>query len=252
MFEKQPLPDVRIFSGYPSELNNMMIASKLDMSPISAAAYTDMEDDVVLLPEFCLSSVGYVHSVILTSLIPIEDLHGKRVGLSSASKTSAVLLKILLKRYYAIEPYYIDTDPNPKLMEGKIDAALIIGNEAMKQEISPYTYDLGNLWLRRTGFPVVFAVFALRKSVIDTFRKQIDAVIGSYHLSLALLKSEKDVLIQKARERYPDIRYDVETYYQTLQYTFNSSLTEALRFYFDKAGDLGLLRQVGPIKFYER
>lgn len=251
MFERQPLPDVRIVPAYPSALNAMMMSSELDMSPISAAAYTDMEDDVVLLPDFCLSSVGYVHSVILTSLLPIEDLQGKKVGLSSASKTSVVLLKVLLKRYYAIEPYYIGTDPNPSLEEGTLDAALVIGNEAMKQGVIPYTYDLGDLWLRKTGFPVVFAVFAVRKSAIDRHKGTIDAVIGSYHQSLALLGSERDVLIAKAREKYPDIRYDVDSYYRTLQYTFNSSLKEALRFYFDKAGDLGLLRQVGPIRFYE-
>lgn len=251
MFERQPLPGVQIFPAYPSQLNTLMMAAALDMSPISAAAYTDLEDDVVLLPEFCLSSVGYVHSVILTSLLPIEDLHGKKVGLSRASKTSVVLLKILLKRYYAIEPYFLDTDPNPQLKEGVIDAALIIGNEAMQPGLAPYTYDLGDLWLRRTGFPVVFAVFAVRKAVIERCRESIEAVIGSYHQSLDKLENDREVLIRKALERYPSIRYDIDTYYRTLQYTFNASLREALRFYFDKAGDLGLLRQVGPIRFYE-
>jgi len=251
MFERRPLESAQVVPGYPSALNRMMMANELDMSPISAAAYTDMEDDVVLLPEFCLSSVGYVHSVILVSLVPIEDLHGKKVGLSSASKTSVVLLKMLLKRYYAIEPYFIDTDPNPKLKEGTLDAALIIGNEAMQQGISPYTYDLGDLWLRRTGFPVVFAVFAVRTAIIPAYKDRIDAVIASYHASLDLLAKERQDLIAQARRRYPDIHYDVDSYYRTLQYTFSPSLREALRFYFDKAGDLGLLRQVGPIRFYE-
>lgn len=251
LFEVQRLPEIQIIPAYPSELNRMMMAAELDMSPISAAAYTDMEDDVVLLPDFCLSSVGYVHSVILASLLPIEDLHGKRVGLSRASKTSVVLLKILLKRYYAVEPYYVDTDPNPILKEGEVDAALIIGNEAMQQGIVPYTYDLGDLWLRRTGFPVVFAVFAIRTGIIDTHRDRIAAVTASYHKSLADLESRRELVIKKACERYPDIRYDVDAYYRTLHYTFNPALREALRFYFDKAGDLGLLRQVGPIRFYD-
>jgi len=99
MFEKQPLPGVEIIPAYPSTLNAMMSTGELDMSPISAAAYADLEDEAVLLPDFCLSSLGYVHSVILASLAPIEDLGGKRIGLSSASKTSVVLLKILLQSY---------------------------------------------------------------------------------------------------------------------------------------------------------
>jgi predicted solute-binding protein len=92
MFEIEPLDGVRVVPGYPSELNRMMEKGELDMNPISAATYADLEDEVVLLPDFCLSSVGYVHSVILSSNIPIEELHGKKVGLTSASKTSVILV----------------------------------------------------------------------------------------------------------------------------------------------------------------
>lgn len=249
MFEKQPLAGVEIVPAYPTDLNRMMVSGELDMSPISAAAYTDMEEDTVLLPDFCLSSVGYVRSVILASLMPIEDLNGKRIGLSSASKTSVVLLKTLLKSYYSLEPVYFTTDPNPRLREGHMDAALIIGNEAMQEDISPYVYDLGDLWLRKTGNPVVFAVFALKKSAMEKHADTIKAVIRSYHQSLALLETDRDTLIRKARERYPAIRYDVDSYYRTLHYVFNPGLREALAYYFNKAGELGFLKKIGPVKF---
>lgn len=249
MFERQPIPDVEIIPAYPSVLNNMMLTGELDMSPVSAAAYADLEDEAVLLPDFCLSSLGYVHSVILASLAPIEDLHGRRVGLSSASKTSMTLLKILLQSYYQIEPVYFTTDPNPKLKEGTTDAALIIGNEAMQQDIFPYVYDLGDLWLRKTGFPVVFAVFALRKSSREKYAGKVGSVIGSYRRSLALLENERETLIQKAKEMYPAIRYDVDSYYRTLHYVFTPALRDALAFYLNKAGALGFLRKVKSINF---
>jgi chorismate dehydratase len=252
MFERQPITGVEIVPAYPSVLNNMMLTGELDMSPISAAAYADLEDDAVLLPDFCLSSLGYVHSVILASLAPIEDLHGKRVGLSSASKTSVVLLKILLQSYYHIEPVYFTCDPNPKLKAGITDAALIIGNEAMQQQdIFPYVYDLGDLWLRKTGFPVVFAVFALRKSIVEKHADKINSVIESYHRSLYLLESERETLICKAMERYPTIRYDVDSYYRTLRYGFTPALREALAFYLDKAGALGFLRKIQSVRFMD-
>jgi chorismate dehydratase len=249
MFEKQPLPGVEVVPAYPTDLNRMMASGELDMSPISAAAYTDMEEDTVLLPDFCLSSVGYVRSVILASLMPIEDLNGRRVGLSSASKTSAVLLKTLLKSYYGLEPEYFTAEPSPKLREGRMDAALIIGNEAMREDISPYVYDLGDLWLRKTGNPVVFAVFAVKEAALERHADAIDAVVRSYHQSLALLETDRDTLIRKARERYPAIHYDVDSYYRTLQYVFNPSLRDALAYYFHKAGELGLLRKIGPVRF---
>ena len=84
-----------------------MADRQLDMSPISSATCAQIADDVALLPQFCLSSVGYVGSVILASKIPIEELNHKKVGITSASHTSAVLLKILLKNYYHAEPVYI-------------------------------------------------------------------------------------------------------------------------------------------------
>ncbi|RPJ18594.1 MAG: hypothetical protein EHM30_00235, partial [Desulfobacteraceae bacterium] len=60
MIEKKPLKDINIVPGFPAELNRMMKEKKLDLSPISSATYADIKDEVLLLPEFCLSSVGYV------------------------------------------------------------------------------------------------------------------------------------------------------------------------------------------------
>ncbi len=251
MFENEPLQDVRIHPDYPGVLNRMMSAAELDMSPISAAAYAGLEDEVVLVPDFCLSSVGYVQSVILVSQVPIEELDGKTVGLSSASFTSVVLLKILLHKYYAIEPVYVPTDPSPSLTGQGIDAALIIGNEAMVEQMSPYVYDLGDLWLRKTGYPVVFAVFAVRESAAGKFSPVVEAIIGSYSQSLACLESERGQLIQKAKEKYPLIRRDIDAYYRLLQYYFTPELKEALLFYLRSAGELGLLRKVSGLKFLD-
>jgi len=252
MFEIEPLPEVRVIPGYPSELNRMMEKGELDMSPISAATYADLEEEIVLLPDFCLSSEGYVHSVILSSNIPIEELHGKKVGLSSASQTSVVLLKMILRKYYSIEPLYVSTAPNPSLKGQRIDAALIIGNEAMMQELSPYTYDLGDLWLRKTGYPVVFAVFAVRESFVGTHFPMVKSVVDSYRKSLACLDLGRETLIRKARERYQSVRYDIDAYYRVLKYSFNPGLREAFTFYLQSAGELGLLKKVGAENFLDK
>jgi len=251
MFEIRPIPNVQIFPRYPSELNGLMREVGLDMSPISAAAYADLEEDVVLLPDFCLSSVGYVHSVILKSMVPIEELHKKMVGLSSASQTSVVILKILLEHYYSIKPLYLTTNPNPSHKNHNIDAALIIGNEAMVQGVSPYTYDLGDLWFRKTGYSVVFAVFAVREPIVEHNSPDIMAVANSYQQSLACLDHDREILIQKAMARYPAVKWDIDSYYRSLEYTFTPELKEALSFYLSMAGELGLLKKVNTIKYMD-
>ena len=248
-FEKAPLNGIRIFSDYPSELNRMLTHGELDMSPVSAATCANITDNVLVLPEFCLSSIGYVGSVILISKVPIEDLSGKKVGLTSASHTSVVLLKILLHYYYKLEPVYVTTEPRASLKD--IDAALVIGNDAMVRTPEPasYTYDLGDLWFRKTGFPVVFAVFAVRRDVSVKYEAEIKTVISSYHKSLKCLKEEKDTVIAKAKERYPDIVYDIDDYYDLLEFKFTDDLKKALMFYYSIAGELGLIKQVERLKY---
>jgi chorismate dehydratase len=250
MFEKKSLKSIRIIPGLPSELIRMMKEKMLDLSPISSATYADIKDDVLLLPEFCLSSVGYVGSVILCSNFPIEALNNKIVGLSGASHTSRVLLKILLEKFYGIEPFYLQAGPRPDLTAH--DAALLIGNDAMTDSINPpYKYDLGELWLQKTGFPVVFAVFAVRKNVVKDNLPELMAVINSYRSSLQCLVQEKESVIIKAKQKYPDILYDVNGYYDTLQFEFTDNLKNALEYYLSAAEELNLLKKVESLNFLE-
>ncbi len=250
MFEKEPLKDINIIPGLPAELNRMMKDKRLGLSPVSSATYADIRDDVLLLPEFCLSSVGYVGSVILCSRFHIEDLHKRKVGISGASHTSQVLLKILLKKFYNIEPFYITTGPRPDLND--YDAVLLIGNDAMAGCIkeAPFTFDLGEMWLEKTGFQVVFAVFAARKDAIREKPSLVKKVINSYRSSIQCLFEERDMVIMKARQKYPDIQYDVNGYYETLQFEFTDNLKNALKYYLSAGKELDLLKNVETLNFF--
>ncbi len=250
MTRKSPLPGIEVVPAYPSALNDMMRSGALDMSPISSAAYADMQDRILILPDFCLSSVGYVRSVVLRSRVPIEDLDGRRLGLSSASQTSVVLLKTLLRKHYGIEPAYLPTTPSPLLED--IDAALVIGNEAMEntRDPAPYIYDLGDLWLRKTGHPVVFALFTVQAAAVRSFAADIARVIASYNSSLLCLHTEREALIAHAREKYPAVAYDIDTYYSLLRFEFTPDLHRALEFYYDEAGSLGLLERVKRVRYF--
>ncbi len=251
MFEKKKLKDITIIPGYPGRLNQMLSNNELDMSPISSATCADIHEDIVILPQFCLSSIGYVGSVTLASNIPIEELDKKKIGVTNTSHTSAVLLKILLKKYYNARPVYITTGPRPKLKD--FDAALLIGNDAMiKTRVPPtYSYDLGDLWLRKTGHPVVFAVFVIRRAVLDNYYSKIDLTISSYQKSLECLKSEKEIIIAKAGQKYTDVIYDINKYYDLLKFEFTDELKKALMFYFNEGANLNLIKQISNLTFFD-
>jgi chorismate dehydratase len=252
MFEHEKLDSIEVIQRYPNELNRMMRDGALDMSAISAATYSLIQDRAVLLTEFCLSSIGYVGSVVLRSNLPIEELHNKRVGLTNASHTSVLLLKMLLKGYYNAEPEYVLTKPNPS-MDG-LDAVLMIGNEAMLKISTPvsFSYDLGELWLRKTGFPVVFAVFAINEKAINKYTEEIKRVMESYRLSIECLEKEVKKVVESAQKKYPDITYDVKGYYETcLQFKFSDTLKQALEFYYTKAFEMGLFEKEVKIRYFE-
>ena len=171
MMEKKPLPGIEVVPGHPSDLNRMMGTGELCMSPVSAAAYADLQDDVVILPDFCLSSIGYVRSVILISRMPIEDLDGKRLGLSSASQTSVALLKILLERYYGIRPAYLPTSPRPSLED--IDAALVMVTRPCANDPTPSRCRIPTILAisaAQNRPSVVFAIFTVR-DIVSSHRR---------------------------------------------------------------------------------
>ena len=246
MLEKAPLPGTELFPRLPSELNRMMAAGGLDLSPVSAGAWPDIAGRAALLPDFCISSEGAVGSVVLISRRPVEELGGKRLALTSASRTSVVLLKALLKKFFSVEPVYETAGPQPSL--GDCDAALLIGDHALTAEAAeaPFRYDLGELWPEKTGHPVVFAVFAADKAAAAAGPGAFKAVTGSYAASLACLASERPALLAAASRRYPAARCDVDSYIAGLRYVFTPARKEAFKFYLDTAAELGLLGRSEP------
>ena len=62
------------------------------------------------------------------------------------------------------------------------------------------------------------------------------------------MKTEKDKIVKKAMKRYPDIDYNVDFYYSLFQYDFTSELKQALKYYFDLASEMGLLKKVDRIE----
>ncbi len=249
MLERKPLPDVDLYPRLPSELNRLMTEGGLDLSPVSAAAYADLAGSAVLLPEFCIGSKGPVGSVILISKVPIERLDGRTLALTSASRTSVTLLKIILKKFYCAEPEYVQSGPAPSLK--KYDAAVVIGDHAMTPEAdnAPYRYDLGELWLEKTGRPVVFAVFAAGKAAVAADPEGIKAAAGSYKASLRCLAEERRALVAAAERAYPSVTCDVDAYFSGLRYDFTDEMQDALRFYLSAGAKLGLLKEVKELEF---
>ena len=103
-----------------------------------------------VLPDLCVASRHEVRSVLLVSRGPIEEV--KKVALDQNSRTSVALVRILLQERWGIHPEYVHERPDPERMLSEADAALVIGDPALKVEREKYrVWDLAAEWNALTG-----------------------------------------------------------------------------------------------------
>ncbi|HXU44417.1 MAG TPA: menaquinone biosynthesis protein, partial [Thermoanaerobaculia bacterium] len=117
-----------------------------------------------VLPDLCVAATHEVRSVLLLTRGPIEEV--ERVALDQNSRTSVALLRILFLERWKTKPTYAPQRADVERMMSEADAALVIGDPALKVDRERYrVYDLAAEWRSLTGLPFVFAVWAVRPEV---------------------------------------------------------------------------------------
>ncbi len=115
------------------------------------------------LPGVCIASRGPVRSILLVSKAPLSRI--RTLAADEGSRTSTLLARLILAERFGAEPEVIPMAPELPAMLGRADAALLIGDAALRFDPSGFpgeVLDLGAEWTRWTGKPMVFAVWAAR------------------------------------------------------------------------------------------
>ena len=119
------------------------------------------------LPDLGIASTGPVRSILLISRRPFHDI--RTLAVDSGSRTSVALARILLAERYGVSPVMTRQAPELAEMLSDADAALIIGDPALRLDPHSLPYhclDLGEEWTKWCGLPMVFAVWAGRREVL--------------------------------------------------------------------------------------
>jgi chorismate dehydratase len=221
--------------GVPTELNRMLIDGELDTAPISSIEYARNADRLRLLPRLCVASEGAVDSIQLVSRKPLEQV--RVVAVTPESATSVALTKILLPEAEQV-PLGEDAD-----------AKLLIGDAALKSAFEDPTphYDLGRLWLERTGLPMVFAVWACPEPVADGLADLEDALVSSVRQA----RAEPELLAFEAAEQYGYPAGFLARYFEKLRYRFGPRERAGLYTFLELARDAGLLETVPELRFVQ-
>jgi chorismate dehydratase len=225
--------DVDERSGVPTELNRALLAGEIDLAPISSIEWARNADTLRLLPRLCVSSEGAVDSIQLVSRLPLEAV--RSVAVTPESATSVVLTKVLLPEAEHV-PLGEDAD-----------ARLLIGDAALKSAFEDPTphYDLGRLWLERTGLPMVFAVWAATEPLVDGLAELEEALVRSVRLA----RAEPERLAHEASDRYGYPPGFLARYFEKLRYRFGPRERAGLFTFLELARDAGELDEVPELRF---
>jgi chorismate dehydratase len=225
--------DVEQVEGVPTGLTRMLLEGDIDLAPIPSIDYARHADRLRVLPRLCVSSEGAVDSIQLVTRLPFGQI--RSVAVTPDSATSVVLVRILLPSA-EIVPLGLDAD-----------ARLLIGDAALRSAFEDPTphFDLGRLWLERTGLPMVFAVWAATEPLVDGLIELEHSLVASVRLA----RAEPELLAQRASETYGYPAGFMARYFEKLRYSFGPRERAGLYTFLEMARDAGELGHVPKLRF---
>src|SRR5256714_11458008 len=225
--------DIEEVQGVPTELNGRLLSRELDIAPISSIEYARHADRLRLLPRLCVGSEGAVDSIQLVSRKPLEQV--RSVAVTPESATSVVLTKVLLPEARHVP------------LGDDAEATLLIGDAALKSAFEDPTphYDLGRLWLERTGLPMVFAVWACPEPLPAGLTELEDALVASVRLA----RAEPERLAHEASEQYGYPAGFLARYFEKLRYRFGPRERAGMMSFLELAHEAGELDEVPELRF---
>lgn len=246
--------DMDLVKGTPAELNNLLVKGELDIGPLSSIEYARNCERFLLLPQLTVSSESSVKSILLICKDSPEELEGKKVALTNSSATSQALVQIILKETYGVNPSYFSCPPNLPTMLREADAALLIGDDALRALYNPQgliILDLGIEWRRLTGKKMVYAVWVAQRE----FAQEKPHLVKEVYESLLRSKNHSlenvDEIANKVSRWEMFSSEFLRDYFLSLRFCFDHEYQEGLLCFLKKAKGYGFLDKVPSLEFFE-
>ena len=236
--EVEYLPDAA-----PAKCAEMLQNGAVEIALTPVIEYQRIED-VLIVPQVCVGARQQVKSVILVT--KGEDLReAKSVALDVSSKTSVALTSIIFREFFERAPKFVSHAPDIEKMLEKHDAALLIGDPALRVERRKYrVFDVAEIWREFTGKGFVFAFWLARNTAALKVRK-IDFV-GARDEGLSKIEEIIDFYMpQISLDKNGFRRYLTEN----ISYMLDNELLAGLQLYYRLAHKHDLIPEIKPIQF---
>ena len=230
-----------ILDNAPARSAELLSQNRVDAALVPVIAYQFIEG-VKLIPGVCVGARERVRSVCLVT--KGEDLTDVRsVSLDVSSRTSVALTKIIFREFLGFEPEWRDAKPDIDAMLNESDAALLIGDPALRLSGSPpckggvdaaalggrggsplCTFDLAELWRVHTGLGFIFAMWMTARDTSpidfaaarDEGVSHFEEIISNYQSEIGIGRDEMRRYLSENISYEPDetMRGGMELYFK--------------------------------------
>jgi chorismate dehydratase len=231
----------RIERDVPSRVARRLHAGEVDLGIIPSIEYAF--GPYAIVPGAAIASRGPVGSVCLFHRGQLERV--RRVALDTSSRTSAALVRVLLRERLGRDPQYVPMGPGLVDMLAVADAALLIGDPALDEEGDFVKLDLGAEWYRLTGLPFVFAFWAGREGAVNPAGvRRLQAALASGCAQLERIAERKADGVPGRAARYGAYLRE------KIVFELGQAEQEGLREFYRRARQLALIPAVPELRFH--
>ena len=235
--ERQAGADVEAHFLSPAAVADSLAQNRIDVGLVPSIEVQRIPG-VSVVRGLCVAATREVRSVLLLSRVPADRI--QRLALDQNSRTSAALVRIVLRERFGVDPLCSTSTPDLESMLARADAALIIGDPALTVDRTGLeVFDLAQEWRRLTHRPFVFAVWAVRQGVelgdrVKIFRHSLER--GMAAIDRLIDKAEVELSLPGTVVR----RYLTEC----LSFELGAEEQEGLDRFFAKALEHGFLAEL--------
>jgi chorismate dehydratase len=244
----------------PSECAEVLRSGAADIAIIPAIEYPRIPN-LVILPDLAIASKKSVRSLLLISKRPMSEV--SRISLDRTSRSTQALVRLLCNGRWKIAPECFEAAPNLAAMLANADAALLIGDPALRLAIASraqmksdatgndvipgavagvsgveklYLFDIVEQWRAMTNLPAVLAVWAGRRDVVTP------EVVQDFQDSLAFGWKNLDAVASESAASMNLPIGDLRRYFtENIDYHLDDENMKGLTRYYSLAAQLGLI-----------
>jgi len=215
--------EIEMTLDFPAKCADLLLSGKVDMGLVPVAVLLQIPG-LKIIADYCIGSIGEVKTVCLLGECPVHEM--ETIYLDYQSRTSVLLLQVLLKNHWGVTPKLLAAKPGyEKEIKGKT-GGLVIGDRAIEMASQfTYCYDMGSSWEEYAKLPFTYAVWVSVKPMQKFFLDRFNAALAK-GLSLIhrLIQAEPNPVLKKFLDEY---------YSKNISYEFDERKKAGLQRFLD-------------------